>query len=211
MHQPDTEIRRRLVALLAAALLTACGQEPEPAPTEDTDAANTEPVATATPASILPAPEVKKIGCGDDGSLTATLYGALSGDVAWQADNMYCEGMPRPNEAGARLRFAGKAGDPALAIAFIVAIPALERGATATELPSVVTVIEEGRGRFFSTPDLDSCWTDINAQNALDDSSGTFAIDGELYCISPVPEVNGETSVSIEEMRFSGLVDWGPN
>ncbi|MDX1508989.1 MAG: hypothetical protein R3358_11960 [Woeseiaceae bacterium] len=200
---------RRLAALLAATLLTACGQEPGPEPTKDTDAAATEAVATATPASILPAAEPRKIGCGDDGALTATLYGALSGDVSWQADNMYCEGMPRPNDAGARLRFAGKAGDPALAIAFIVAIPALERGATATELPSVVTVIEEGKGRFFSTPDLDSCWTDVKAHEALDESDGTFAIDGELYCISPVPEVNGDTSVSIEEMRFSGLVDWG--
>ena len=123
---------------------------------------------------------------------------------------MYCEGMPRPNDAGARLRFAGEVGDPALALAFIVAIPSLERGVAASELPSVVTVIEEGRGRFFSTPDLDSCWADIEAQNALDDATGTFAINGELYCISPIPEVNGGASVSIEEMRFSGLVDWGP-
>ena len=210
MQKPDPARLPRRAILLAAALLTACGQSPEPAPTEDTDAANTEPVATATPASILPAPEAKTIGCGDTGSLAATLYGALSGDVAWQADNMYCEGMPRPNEAGARLRFAGEAGDPALAIAFIVAIPSLERGAAAAELPSVVTVIEEGKGRFFSTPDLDSCWTDVKAQKVLDEEAGTFAIDGELYCISPIPEVNGEASVSIEEMQFSGLLDWGP-
>lgn len=210
MHLTDPEFPRRLTALLAAALLTACGQSPEPAPTEDTDAPDTEAVATASPASILPAPEPKAIGCGDDGSLKATLYGSLAGNVSWQADNMYCEGMPRPNEAGARLRFAGEAGDPALAIAFIVAIPSLERGAAAAELPSVVTVIEEGKGRFFSTPDLDSCWTDITAQNVLDETEGSFSIDGELYCISPIPEVNGDASVSIDEMRFSGLVDWGP-
>ena len=124
---------------------------------------------------------------------------------------MLCQGMSRPEGKGARLRFAGKAGERELAIAVIIAIPELKRGQSGSELPSVVTIIEEGKGRFFSTPDLDSCWTDIDSQTVIDESVGRFAIDGRLFCISPVPEVNGGASVSIEEMSFSGLLDWGPS
>ena len=146
--------------------------------------------------------------CGDGGSLSATLYGALTGIVEWRAADMQCDGMPRPDGAGARLRFAGTVGEEAVPIAFIIALPGLERGAEATELASNVTVIEEGRSRFFSTPDLGSCWTDIEAQSALDDSDVRFVIDGVLYCISPLPEVNGEASLSIPELHFSGQLDW---
>ncbi len=140
--------------------------------------------------------------------MSTALYGALAGVVQWQAGDMQCDGMPRPNGAGARLRFAGTVGDEAISIAFIIALPDLEQGAEATELASNVTVIEEGRSRFFSTPDLESCWTDIEVQSALDDSGVRFVIDGVLYCISPLPEVNGEASLSIPELRFSGQVDW---
>ena len=121
---------------------------------------------------------------------------------------MSCQGMSRPEGAGARLRFAGKAGEQALPIAFIIAIPELQRGSAAMELPSVVTIIEEGKGRFFSTPDLDSCWTDIDSQTVIDEATGRFSVDGQLYCISPIPEVNGSASVSIQELSFSGLLDW---
>ena len=110
--------------------------------------------------------------------------------------------------AGARLRFAGLVGDTSLPIAFIIAMPGLERGIEGLELASNVTVIEESSSRFFRTAELESCWTDIETAYALDESGDRFVIDGVLYCISPLPEVNGDASVSIPEMRFSGLLDW---
>lgn len=177
---------------------------------DTTDAPDEQAVATTSPAAVLPAAATEEIGCGDSGLLDVTLYGALAGELAWRADDMICQGMPRPDGAGARLRFAGKAGEEALPVAFIIAIPTLDRGVAATELPSVVTVIEEGRGRFFSTPDLDSCWTDITEQTARDDALEQFNVAGRLYCISPIPEVKGTASVSIHEMTFSGVLDWGP-
>ena len=147
--------------LLAPMLLAACGQDPEPLPPQESDAPAAEPVAgsarpPAPPAAVPPI--TTDAGCGEDGAFVVTLYGALAGNIEWHAEDMNCQGMSRPEGAGARLRFAGKAGEQALALAFIIAIPELERGTAANELPSVVTVIEEGKGRFFSTPDLDSCW-----------------------------------------------------
>ncbi|MFQ5609435.1 MAG: hypothetical protein ACE5F8_04110 [Woeseiaceae bacterium] len=208
MHQPH---RKPGVGWLSALLLAACGQQTEPPPPQESDAPATRDVASREPPAVPPAPDppiATDAGCGDRGAFNVTLYGALAGDIQWRADDMICQGMSRPEGAGARLRFAGKAGDPALAIAFIIAIPALERGATATELPTVVTVIEEGKGRFFSTPDLDSCWTDVASQSIIDEANGRSAIDGRLYCISPIPEVQGDASVSIQELSFSGLLDW---
>ena len=74
------------------------------------------------------------LACGQAGFLTTTLYGAISTTLDWTATDMACEGMPRPDNEGARLRLAGLDGDRQ--IAFIIAIPRLERGMTGNELPS---------------------------------------------------------------------------
>jgi hypothetical protein len=29
-----------------------------------------------------------------------------------------------------------------------------------------------------------------------------------MYCIAPLIEVNGDSSVTIDELSFSGLLDW---
>lgn len=161
------------------------------------------------PSSFLPANSAAREGCGAGGLVRATVYGALDGEVHWIGAAMDCEGMPRPDGAGVRLRFAGVADEIPLAI--IIGVNGLGPEETAVELPTNVTIIEEGQGRFFSTSDLDACWTDIERQVAIDPDSGRYAIDGRLYCISPLAEVNGTGSVSIPELQFSGRVDWGPS
>jgi len=162
--------------------------------------------------SFLPTTNPADHDCGDDGILKTTLYGALAGEVEWRPVDMQCEGMPRPNGAGARLRFAGSVGDDDVQLAFIIALPDLARGIDGEGFTSNVPVIDEGKSRFFSTLNLESCWTDVKAQTALDESGnggGRFAIEGMLYCISPLPEINGDASVSIPELHFAGQLDWG--
>jgi hypothetical protein len=178
-----------LITAAASALLAGCGDTSEPA---------------TMPVLVPPPPETR--GCGERGYLRTSFYGEYSGPVDWSAGNLDCAGMPRPNGEGARLRFAGQSGD--LAIAIIVAMPDLERGSTAQELPSNVTVIEEGSGRFFSTSGLESCWTDIVSQQRIDESSDTYFIAGTLYCIAPLAEVNGDSSVTVRELQFGGQLDW---
>jgi len=175
----------------ACAAVAACGgaQEPVPAP-------------------FLPPPAAKASGCGDNGYLRTTLYGAFEREIDWSNDELDCEGMPRPEGAGGRLRFAGIAPNGVQSLAFIIAMPMLERDTTATELASNVTIIEEGSGRFFSTSGLETCWTDIDAQVNIDDASDTYSISGTLYCITPLPEVNGDSSVLLRELHFSGLLEW---
>ena len=145
--------------------------------------------------------------CGDQGYLSAELYGAIETTVNWAADDLHCEGMQRPSNRGARLRFSGHAGD-GTNIAFIISLPDLQLGETGEEYRSNITLIEEGGGRFFSTADLEICWTDIDGVESVDDTSTRFAISGAVYCVAPLTEVNGDSDVSIRDFRFRGLLDW---
>ncbi|MGB5738133.1 MAG: hypothetical protein WBM54_02200, partial [Woeseia sp.] len=93
-------------------------------------------------------------------------------------------------------------------LAFIVALPELQAGVTGRELRATVTLIEEDSGRFFSNAEQDTCWADITSQQALDESSLSYAIAGIVYCVSPLPELNSNASITIRDLQFAGRVDW---
>jgi len=161
---------------------------------------------TAASADVEPAAETS-YQCGGDGFLQTRLFGGLELELNWTASDLKCEGMPRPDGDGARLRFAGDAND-GRRIAFIISLPELQRGAAGAELQSNVTVIEEGQGRFFSSADADVCWTDITYLEHIADSDAVFSVSGNLYCVAPLAEINGDSDVLIRDMRFRGLLDW---
>jgi len=159
------------------------------------------------PAAAAPKEEPVLL-CGTSGGLSGKIYGAVETTLDWGKSDLECTGMPRPEGRGARLRFASISGTGEPQLAIIIAIPDLPRDAEGAELSSNVTLIEEGKGRFFSTPDLNNCLAEIAAVTALDESEGRYSISGSLYCVSPLPQLNGDSSVSIPELHFSGLLDW---
>ncbi|HEX5787351.1 MAG TPA: hypothetical protein VFY03_04190 [Woeseiaceae bacterium] len=195
-------------ALACALACSACTRDDAAAETGATAVAATAVAATAVAGTGLLPPAAAPRACPDGGRLTATLYGALEGEIDWRAADMSCEGMPRPAGAGARLRFAGAAGGGGVELAIIIAVPGLERGVAGTDLPSNVTLIEEGRGRFFSTTALDYCWVDIDRSEELEGRPAHTLVGGTLSCIAPLAETNGDTSVTIDGLIFSGVVDW---
>lgn len=144
--------------------------------------------------------------CGNAAYLSTVLYGSIERTIRWAAGELHCESMLRPNGQGVRLRFTGEAAGSQLAI--ILAMPELKRGATGTESPTVVTLTVEGSGRFFSTATPEYCWSDIAAQEPIEDSAALYDISGTLYCVAPLGEINGEAAISIPEMAFRGIVDW---
>jgi hypothetical protein len=146
--------------------------------------------------------------CAPDARLSTTLHGAIAADIDWGPAVLACEGMPRPDAKGARLRLSAPLSDAenAKTVAFILGIPALRRGETATELPTNVTLIEEGSGRFYGTRDTSGCWTDVTGQAQID--GPRYAIRGTVYCVSPLAELNGGSSISFTELQFSGQLDW---
>jgi len=148
--------------------------------------------------------------CVDGGSLRADLAGGIRASLDWQAHEMVCEGMPRPDDTGARIRLSGPvsyAGE-AKTLTFILGLPHLSAGVTGAELPTNVTLVEEGTGRFFGTPDTNSCWTDVITHQLLAGSSSEYMIGGQLYCASPLPELNGSASVTFTELSFTGRLNW---
>lgn len=149
----------------------------------------------------------RSYACGEQGYLKTELYGAIATTVDWTPAELECTGMPRPGSEGARLRFAGHLDD-GRRIAIIVAMPGLGRETQDAEYASTVTLIEEGSGRFFNSADLNNCWTEVTTLHALGDSDDRHRIGGVLFCVSPLAEVNGESSVSLSKLEFLGLLDW---
>ena len=173
------------VAVTALVAVTACDAEPDAAP--------------ATAPALL-----QDSGCGDTGALSARLVGNIETVIDWTPPGLACDSMPRPAGAGLRLGFTGQVDGRPLAV--IIALPGLEPGATAEGLPATVTLAVEGTGRFFSTADLESCWADIGTAATL--GAGRYALEGLVYCLSPLGEVNGDAAVSLDDLRFTTLVDW---
>jgi len=195
------QFRARIALFLPlVAVVAACEAAVEEAPV----VAEHEVVADAT---ALPAAPRGNTDCGESGFLMTELFGTLAGRIDWNADALICEGMPRPDGDGARLRFAGTVADE-YDLAFIIALPGLRPGEIGKELDSKVTIIEEGAGRFFSNADLETCWTDIVELEALPGSRSRFAVRGSLYCVAPLVEVRGESDITLGEFTFRGLLDW---
>ncbi len=161
----------------------------------------------AMPAAATP-PETA--ACFAEGKFRADLYGAVRARVDWHGSDLDCEGMPRPHGAGARLRFAGPVAiaDLTHQLAFIVAVPDLEQGATAQELPATVTLIDEDNGRFFSSADTESCWADVHDQQPLSKDADSYAVSGIVYCVAPLAALTSNESIALRNLEFSGRVDW---
>lgn len=167
-----------------------------------------ERVADAPPR--IPAGDAGTIaGCGEAGSFRVRVYGEITADLDWSHGQYECRGMPRPDDRGVRLFFVGPDRDAERRLAFILAIPDFDAASAAGgEFASTLTLIEEGGGRFFSTSSNANCLTEIATVDAISTEADRFTVTGAVYCVSPLAEVNGESSVSIAELSFTGLLDW---
>ena len=177
--------------LFVALVLAGCGGE----------------APSSAPSRALPVePEVPPMAstCGAQGFFKAGLSGALTANVDWSAATLRCESMRRPDDRGVRLRFSGEVAGERLAI--IIAMPELDPGATGPEFDSNITINVEGSGRFFSTPNLGSCWTEVHTNDAQAD--GTYVVAGALTCVGPLGEFNGDAFVEVNDLQFSGIADW---
>lgn len=119
--------------------------------------------------------------------------------------------MRRPADADARLKYSGpyENGEEKIPLTLILGIPALEEAQIGAELPTNITLVEEGSGRFFATPDTNGHWTDVTEHEHIDAKSDQdYMISGNLFCGSPLAELNGSASVAFTELAFTGRVNW---
>ncbi len=166
------------------------------------------PLAACEPAAVEapPPPPTVEHSCGEGSGLKASLHGGIKTNLSWSGSDMACESMPRPNNAGIRLRISGEVLGERLA--FIIAMPELRPGQHGVESPTNVTVTVEGSGRFFSTPDLDTCWTDVSSQSEIPDAEDEYTLSGALFCIAPLGELNGDAAITIQTFSFSAVTKW---
>ncbi len=181
-------LRDSLGVGFVALVLAGCSEQaPSPAPAE----ADSPPLEST---------------CGNAGHLRATLTGALNAELDWTDTALHCESMRRPDDRGVRLRFSGRVGGERLTI--IIAMPELDPGETGAEFDSVVTLTVEGSGRFFSTPNLGACWTDVGENSPVARDGGSHVVAGSLTCVGPLGEFNGDAYVDVRGLTFSGIGDW---
>ena len=175
-----------LLGLLIITFLTACEQA------NITEQASQPPALDAS--------------CGANGMFAARLFGGISVDVEWSSETLRCKSMARPNGAGIRLRFTGAVADERLA--FNIDLRELRPGQSGKEFASNVTVTVEGSGRFFSSPNMESCWTDVVSEKQPAADEDRYTLTGMLYCVSPLGELNGDSAVSVAELSFASIVNW---
>lgn len=190
LQRIDKKLPGRLPAppLIAAVILAAaCGDRPQ-SPARD----------------VADSPAQRS--CGDEGFLSATLYGSIDRSLHWGATDLDCESMQRPNGEGIRFRFTGHAANEEVAI--ILAMPDLERGRNGSELPTVITLSVAGSGRFFSTPRSDACFADVDVLPRNSDTHELYEANGTLYCVAPLGEINGDAAVSIPRIEFRTRLQW---
>ncbi len=174
--------------IFAFLALTACTAPPEP--------------ETAAP--------VDTGGCRANGTgfVHGELFGALEMQIAWPDTETDCTGMARPNEGGARLRFAKRWDDADESqLVLIIGVQDLKRGATGNGFPANVTLIDERESAFFANGGVPNCWVDIYKQNSVGEAE-QYEVDGIVYCSGALASQTGQQSVRLRDLRFGGVIDW---
>lgn len=186
---------------------------------------NSDPITLATP--------VKEAeSCLDGhGSLSARIRGALDRDLDWRA-RLSCDGEARPDGSGVRLSFAAPGTGHRLRLVF--GISGVREGQAGKDLPTNLTVIEEG-GRVFATQGDDHCTIDdlrqqrepsstsaasgvgagggsaADARKAMPAAQGAgqsrrWRISARGFCTAPANALLGEGRILVSRFDFVGVI-----
>jgi hypothetical protein len=149
-----------------------------------------------------------------DAYVEARLAGAIDADLHWQAADMQCDGMRRPDGRGLRVTFTGAVGTERLTLVF--GAPELAEGASARAVPVNLTVIREG-GPLYGTRGEDKCLLDEVRQVALPAAAGKenvrrWQIEARGFCLEPARAVaGGRDAILVSRFDFRGQLAWEPD
>ncbi len=149
-----------------------------------------------------------------DAYLEARLAGAIDAEVHWQAADMQCEGMRRPDGRGLRVTFTGAVGSERLTLVF--GAPQLAEGSSAHAVPVNLTVIREG-STLYGTRGDDKCVFDDVRQAALPALAGQatvrrWRIEARGFCLEPARAVaGGRDAILVSRFDFRGQLAWEPD
>ncbi|RMF98217.1 MAG: hypothetical protein D6727_03290 [Gammaproteobacteria bacterium] len=146
----------------------------------------------AAPSALPAPPRLPACVATRPGFLRGRIYGELEQSIALAGEGLRCGLSQRPGEAGTRLLFAPATGGPLL----VIGVPAAADELRAGELPALVTLADQGSGRFYSSAGSERCWVRFRAP-----PGGLIA--GKLYCAGALPAVQRRGSVTLSEFDFS--------
>ena len=146
-----------------------------------------------------------------DAFLDARLAGAIDANVHWQAADMQCEGMRRPDGKGLRVSFTGSLDGKRLTLVF--GAPQLAEGKAGRAVPVNVTLIREG-GAVYGTRGDDKCILDEVGQEPLpsparEHGRRRWRIEAHGFCLEPARAVaGGRDAILLSRFDFRGQLAW---
>lgn len=162
------------------------------------------PAAAPTASAPAPAPCPLR----PEGHLRGRFFGGLDMEVDWSGAGMTCDGMRKPDKSGVRLHFSGnQPGHGPLEL--VIGINGDIDGIAGAERPANVTVVDGADGRFFSTAGTGRCWARMASampQPGQGARRGGTRLEGLVYCVGALPEVGGQSSLTLGDLYFAGLV-----
>jgi hypothetical protein len=142
-----------------------------------------------------------------DGYLEGQIYGAVQRQIAWAGDTMLCDGMQRPEGRGIRMIFSEHPDPDEPGLRFVFGLADAQLGMPAKDLEANVTIIDQLGGRFYSTQEQPRCWVTLDNQLQLSGTiEETWRVGGTLYCASALASLNDSSSVTLGDLRFSGVI-----
>jgi hypothetical protein len=145
-----------------------------------------------------------------DAFLEARLAGALDAEIRWQAADMDCDGMRRPDGRGLRVRFEGTAHGERLTLVF--AAPRLAEGESSRAVPVNLTLIRGGA--IYGTRGEGRCLLDDVHQAALPAADGSprrWRVEARGFCLEPARAVGGDDAILVSRFDFRGQLAWDPD
>ena len=170
--------------------------------------------APAPPAAVAPAPAASEanVAClaSGNGFLRARLNGAITHKIDWGNAGTLCEGMPRPEGGGLRLKFSRPAGKGADRLVIVFGIARIGENESGKTLPANLTVIVEGKTQIFGTQGDDKCLVDRLRSQPLADQNHTrvYRIEAHGFCIQPARALVGKGAILMSTFDFAGQVSF---
>ena len=146
-----------------------------------------------------------------DAFLEARLAGAIDAELHWQAADLQCEGMRRPDGKGLRVSFTGNVDGKRLTLVF--GVPQLAEGQAGRAVPVNVTLIREG-GAVYGTRGDDKCLLDDVGQEPLpspprERGRRHWRIEAHGFCLEPARAVGaGRDAILVSRFDFRGQLAW---
>lgn len=188
------EIRWRvpLAASVIALTAAACGHAEEHAAEKAVTTA-----APMDPANCVPA---------DEGALRARLQGEIDAEIEWGAESAHCLGGVRPQGDGVRLLYRGTTGATG-PLLIVFGLAPLRAGESARNVPTNLTLVREGTGRFYATRGQDKCAFDEIRQTPVEGAPNLHRLEGRGYCTQPARALAGDGAVLVSRFDVVAIVD----